>query len=377
MALQFDPADLTEGEAPADAVVVQRSAANTMPVAARAQAVMSAYATKSQLQALVAGTQHIVAITNAAGRDQASAARTALVRTRTEIARRGKEARDDANAFAKAVIAAEKELIAITTPEEERLDALVAAWEAAREAEKRAKAEAEAQRVAALRVRVEALRPRVRVHTVAALEAELKRVCAIEADDLAEFAEEAVVLQDESVAWLEAELATARAAAEAAAAAAEQRAAEERRLAEEKAALAAERERQAAERRAAEEAAAKVHAEQQAAAAALREATRKLEADAAVLRAEGERLAAARAAEERREAERVAQIERDRVVAAEEARVRAEREARDAEARAARRTRELPSRDDVIAAVAEAFDTDADIVEDWMRILFDTHTSEY
>jgi hypothetical protein len=50
--------------------------------------------------------------------------RLEMKKARVEISKKGKEMRDGANAFAKAVIAKEKELIAIIEPEEERLEAV-------------------------------------------------------------------------------------------------------------------------------------------------------------------------------------------------------------------------------------------------------------
>ena len=370
MALNF-PDDAIEDQGGAQAaVVVQRSAANTMPVAARARAVLAPYATISQLQALVAGTQHIVAITNAAGRDQASAARTALVRTRTEIARRGKEARDDANAFARAVIAAERELIAVTQPEEDRLDGLVGAWEAARAAERQAKARAEEQRVAALRVRLSALQPNVRRHTTTAIRAELERITEIVVDaTFAELQGEAEIAARTAVEQLQQWFCEAEAAEAAEAEAAAARAAEDARLAAERAEIAAERERQAAERRAADEAAAKVRAAQEAAQRALEAAQRRLAEDAERVAAEGRRLAAGAEAAERREAEREA-AEAARIVAAMQERQRKADEADAlAQRKAARRLRKQPSDDEIVRAVADAFDTDADVVRGWLNAI--------
>ncbi|MFX8160626.1 hypothetical protein ABTL01_19900, partial [Acinetobacter baumannii] len=73
-----------------------------------------------------------------------------LANARIAISKAGKEARDDATKFSKAVIEEEKRLIAIIEPEEDRLRGLRDAWDAEREREKLANAEAEKRRIATL-----------------------------------------------------------------------------------------------------------------------------------------------------------------------------------------------------------------------------------
>jgi hypothetical protein len=80
-----------------------------------------------------------------------------LKNTRVDIQKAGKEARDDATKFSKAVIAKEKELVDMIQPEEGRLQSLQDAWDAAREAERQAKVEAERQRVAGHQSRIAAI----------------------------------------------------------------------------------------------------------------------------------------------------------------------------------------------------------------------------
>jgi len=101
----------------------------------------------SQLTELASKSTSIVAITNADGYEQCRSARITLKNQRVEIEKRGKAARDDANAFAKAVIAEEKKLIDIIQPEEKRLQAIESAHEA--------KIEAEEQRQAAERAELD------------------------------------------------------------------------------------------------------------------------------------------------------------------------------------------------------------------------------
>ncbi|WP_257829269.1 hypothetical protein [Burkholderia glumae] len=110
------------------------------------------------LRELVAKSTDLVEIKNAAAREQVHGAAMALRTARTDIEKAGKAARDDANAFSKAVIAEEKRLVAITEPEEKRLLALRQAWDDEIEAKKEAKRQAEALRVAAIRERIDVIR---------------------------------------------------------------------------------------------------------------------------------------------------------------------------------------------------------------------------
>lgn len=114
--------------------------------------------TRKELTTLAAGSAHITEITNDDGYKQVHAARMVLVNTRLNITRRGKEARDDATKFGKAVISEEQSLIALIEPEEDRLDKLQTDHDAKIEAEKQALVDAEIDRVAGLVARVEAIR---------------------------------------------------------------------------------------------------------------------------------------------------------------------------------------------------------------------------
>jgi hypothetical protein len=98
----------------------------------RAKTVLAYDETKAKLAGLAAKSERITDITGPAGYQEAQRARIELKNTRVEIQRRGKDAREDATAYSKAVIAAEKELVAVIEPEESRLQALQDAWDAAR-----------------------------------------------------------------------------------------------------------------------------------------------------------------------------------------------------------------------------------------------------
>lgn len=113
---------------------------------------------EAKLKDLAAKHADIVEIKNAAGREQAHGAMMTLANARIAITKAGKEARDDATKFSKAVIEEEKRLIGIIEPEESRLRGMRDDWDAAREREKQAKAEAERQRIAALQERITEIR---------------------------------------------------------------------------------------------------------------------------------------------------------------------------------------------------------------------------
>ena len=100
----------------------------------------------------------ISVITNADGYKECHATRMTLKSARLKITKTSKEARDDATAFSKSVIAEEKRLIAIIEPDEDRLEALQTAWDAAQEAEKQRKINEEAARVEGIKTRIEAIR---------------------------------------------------------------------------------------------------------------------------------------------------------------------------------------------------------------------------
>lgn len=287
-----------------------------LTVVERAAVALGTSEREAQLVALVNESSTITAIKNNAGRNQCHSAAMKLRTTRVEIEKAGKAAREDATAFSKAVIAEEKRLVAITGPEEERLLGLRDEWDAEREAERRAKVEAEARRVAAIREHIDDIRS-----IVTKAGGLVSWLIAVEIDDLA-----ALQIDVERFAELtgDAELArgeTLDKLRQMHAAALEQEA-EARRVAEERAEL----ERQRAE----------LEAEQKRIAAERAEQERK----EAAARAEQERAERAR-----REAE---DAERREALAKADASMRAEREAH--EARMAAERAEFQRRQDEAAA---------------------------
>lgn len=104
---------------------------NTTELTAQDRAAMALNSSKTEadLLAMAAKNAHIVAVIDRNGREQAHGAAMELKRARTTVAKVSKEAREDATAFQKAVIAEEKRLIAIIEPEETRLTELRDKWD--------------------------------------------------------------------------------------------------------------------------------------------------------------------------------------------------------------------------------------------------------
>lgn len=129
-----------------------------LTVTARAALALGTDKARTELAELVLKSANILAVTNAAGREECHGAAMALVKARTTIEKIGKAAREDATAFSKAVIAEEKALVAITAAEESRLLALRNTWDEARTAEKAKAERIERERIVAIHERIAGLR---------------------------------------------------------------------------------------------------------------------------------------------------------------------------------------------------------------------------
>ncbi|KWE25688.1 hypothetical protein [Burkholderia territorii] len=306
-----------------------------LTVIERAAVALGTSERETELRALVAKSNDIVEIKNAAGRDQCHAAAMLLRTARTSIRKVGKDARDDATKFSKAVIAEEDRLVALIEPEETRLLNMRDAWDEAREAEKRAKLEAEQRRVAAIREHIDDIRA-IAVRAVgmpaARIQGEIEDLEAlgITLDRFAELTGEAEAVRGATLDKLR-ELHAAAVAQEAEAA----RIAAEREELERQRAELAEQQRQEVEARAArerEESAARAEQE--------RIDRERREAEEAARRAQQEREDAERraaiAAEEKRLAEQQAEMARRQAELD-----RAEREQREREEAALREAAEL------------------------------------
>jgi hypothetical protein len=292
----------------------------------RAKQVLSFDETKAKLAELAVQSERIVEITNPAGYHEAQRARVELKSTRVDIQKRGKAAREDATAYSKAVIEAEKELIAVIEPEESRLQALQDAWDAAREAERQAKIDAERERVDTIQKRIAAIRalPAVAGRGSSQIEETLSIAEADIGDDFQEFTESAKAAQAEAIETLRGMIDAAKASEEA----------ERVRIAEEHAraeSMRIESERLAAERAELERLRAeqdeRERIERAARDAELAAERAKIEAERAELRAAQE--AQRKAEEDARLAEIERQREADRIARHEaEEKAKAEREAR-------------------------------------------------
>ncbi|MBB3004426.1 molybdopterin converting factor small subunit [Paraburkholderia tropica] len=334
----------------------------------------------------------LVEIKNTAGRDQVHSAYMELKNTRVAIKSAGEAAREDANAFQKAVIAEVARLTAITATEEARLQKLRDDYDAEREREKQAKAEAERVRVNAIRVRIDEMRtiPSAMVgktaeHIARCIEGVEKSPVTLE--EFQEFAGECEMAKVATLDKLREMLAAQQAHEQEQARIAQERAELERLRAE-----AAERERVAAEERAAQEA--RDRAERERIAAEQRAAQEKAEASMRVEREAHEaRMAAERAEIERQQAEIAAakaeqdRIERERQEAieaesrakreADEAATRAEAQRIEAEQRAAvqeqmRREQEQfaangPGDVELVKLLAHQYDVEIGDVMGWMK----------
>ncbi len=126
--------------------------------AERAALALNSTQTERDLRELATKHAGIQAIKDKAGRDQAHGAAMEVKRARTTIERVGKEARDDATKFSKAVIAEQNRLIDIIITEEQRLLALRDAWDTEQEKIREAAAAAERFRVEQIQGRIEAIK---------------------------------------------------------------------------------------------------------------------------------------------------------------------------------------------------------------------------
>jgi hypothetical protein len=139
-------------------VVFAAKKTTQLTVIERAQVACGSAEHEIALINLAEGSKAISVITNADGYKECHATRMTLKTARLKVTKTSKEARDDATAFSKSVIAEEKRLIAIIAPDEDRLEALQTDWDAAQEAEKQRKIDEEAARVERIKTRIEAIR---------------------------------------------------------------------------------------------------------------------------------------------------------------------------------------------------------------------------
>lgn len=124
----------------------------------RASRALSKAESEAKLKDLAQQSKSIIAVTDPASRVICHESLMVLKTIRIRIQSTGKEAREDATAYSKAVIAEEKRLIAIIEPEESRLAAIRDEWDAQKEREKERKIQEEIARVTAIQRRIEEIR---------------------------------------------------------------------------------------------------------------------------------------------------------------------------------------------------------------------------
>ena len=368
------------------------SESKELAVLERAAVALGAAEHEQALLALTTKYADITKIVNPAGREQCHAAYMELKTTRVSIEKAGKDAREDANAFQKAVIAEVDRLTAITAAEEGRLQALRDVYDAEREAERLAKAAADKARVTAIRAKIDEIKDCVVVgmgRSSGELESAISELetTEITLDEYGEFAGEAQAAQAATVVNLK-DMLTAQLAHEAEQA----RIAAEREALDRQRAELAEQERQAAAARAEQEAKDRAERERIAeeqrviqvrAATVMREQQEAHEARMAAERAEIKRqqdeIAAAKAEQERvaREAREAAEAETARIAQAETDRIFAEQERIAAERKAAvaeqiRREQEQfaangPGDVEIVKLLAHQYDVTVGDVMGWMK----------
>ena len=370
-----------------------------LTVVERAAVALGSSALEIHLSDLAKQHADIIQVSNKAGRDQVHGAAMALRHERTCIAVAGKQARDDANAFSKAVIAEEKRLIAIVEPEEKRLIALRDAWDEEQARIKREAAEAEAKRKAWHESQVASIRGVVLNAAGAAPEklrgliAELELIEPSE-EIHAEYAPVVARAKAETLSKLlemlteaedrEAEQARIKAAQEAEAAriaaereeltrlraeaearqqeddrkAAEARAAEEARMAAERAELARQREAQEAQARAEREEIERQAAELRTQQEAIRKQQEANEAEAR------------RIEQERADADRKATEEKARAEREEAARVEQERTEAEENLKRTQREANAPGSEELASVIASHYTVSTDTAYAWLTKAF-------
>jgi hypothetical protein len=218
----------------------------TLPPAERALIVLESTKTEEHLIALVVEAQPITVVNSPAGREQAHKLGMKLKNARVTIEKTGKAAREDAQAFSRAVIDEEKRLKGIIAAEETRIFALRDGYDAEVEAKKAAEAAAEAARIAAIKEKIDGVRNlplSLAGETSEVIEAEMVALAAFTPSEEAfqEFTDECKTALSECILALDDLLQRVKVQERAAAAAAEAQRIAEETLAAERAAIAAER----------------------------------------------------------------------------------------------------------------------------------------
>ena len=306
----------------------------------RARTALSFSTTADKLKELAAKSTSITEVTNRAGRDQAHRAAMDLRDARLAIQRTGKDAREDARKYADAVVAAEKELVALVEPEEERLKGLRDAWDEARAAERAEEERKERERIQVMIDAIAAINATPNRLFGASVDELTAAIDTLAARDMSDFDD--VYLPNAQKAQADT-IATLKDARE-----------NRQALDDEASAIAAAHEQQRIEREAEEARLAAERAKLEAEQAAAREAQAKADEEARLAREEADRVAAEERARQQAEldAQREALEAQQRALAEQQAAEEAER-ARQAE-EAAQREREAQEARERVAAEERA-----------------------
>lgn len=124
----------------------------------RAQVALGSPEYEKKLISLVEGSKIIVEITGSDSYAECHNARIALKRVRVEIEKAGKAAREDAQLFSRGMIAEEKRLVLISSPEEERLGTIETAYNERIKAEQAERERVEAARIATIQSSIQVIR---------------------------------------------------------------------------------------------------------------------------------------------------------------------------------------------------------------------------
>ena len=169
----------------------------------RAALALNSTHTERDLRALAVKNVTITQVIDKVSRQQCHSAAMELKTARTTIARVSKDARDDAVAFQKAIIAEEKRLIAIVEPEELRLIGIRDDYDAVQERIKRDEEARERTRITAIHERISEIRSfstlAAQCRTAARVAELLVKLQAFDMEGFEEFSEEAATVHAATV----------------------------------------------------------------------------------------------------------------------------------------------------------------------------------
>lgn len=213
-----------------------------LPPSERAVVVLGSTNAEAQIREIMKESAEITVVTDSVGRELAHKSGMKLKNARTSIEKIGKGAREDAQAFSKAVIAEEKRLKDIMAAEEARIFALRDEYDRQIAAEKEARERVERERIDSIKKKIDGFMELVQQSaddSAEQISASIEELIAypITEEDFAEFIASASVARETAVERLTVLRNTAQAREDAAKAVAEERA----RLQAEREAIEAER----------------------------------------------------------------------------------------------------------------------------------------